>query len=142
MAKLQVQTNPEVSSVLNSYPDLVQEKLLHLRRLILEAASEIEGITCLEETLKWGEPSYLVNHGSTIRIDWKEKKPNQYAMYFSCTSKLVSTFKLIYKDKFNFEGNRAIVFHMNDELRETDLKACITTALTYHKVKDVPLLGL
>ena len=40
----------------------------------------------LEETLKWGEPSYLVKKGSTIRMDWKSKAPNQYAMYFKCTN--------------------------------------------------------
>ena len=57
----------------------------------------------LEETLKWGEPSYLTKYGSTVRMDWKEKNPEQFAVYFKCTSALVPTFKTIYKDKFKFE---------------------------------------
>jgi hypothetical protein len=141
MKTLQVTTNPEVELVFKSYPDLVQQKLLNLRRIIIETADEIEEIIKIEETLKWGEPSYLVKNGSTLRIDWKEKKPDQYAMYFKCTSKLVPTFKVLYNDIFEFEGNRAIVFKMNAEIPETKLKNCIRLALTYHKVKHLPLLG-
>ena len=142
MKNLQVKTSPDVEVVFNNYPDSVRKKILNLRRLILEAANEIEEITNLEETLKWGEPSYLVKKGSTIRIDWKKRQPDQYAIYFKCTSKLVSTFKMVYNDIFKFEGDRAIIFQMNDKLPETELKNCITAGLTYHKVKQLPLLGL
>jgi hypothetical protein len=142
MKKLQIKTNPEVESVFSNYPGLVRKKILNLRRLVIEAVNEIEEITNLEETLKWGEPSYLVKNGSTIRIDWKKKEPDQYAVYFKCTSKLVPTFKMVYKDIFKYEGNRAIVFKINDEIPEAELKNCITVALTYHKVKQLPMLGL
>lgn len=142
MKDLQIKTNPEVEEVFNNYPDPVRKKILNLRRLIIEAANEVEEITNLEETLKWGEPSYLVKKGSTIRIDWKKRQPDQYAMYFKCTSKLVSTFKMAYNDIFKFEGDRAIIFQMNDKLPEMELKNCITAGLTYHKVKQLPMLGL
>ena len=112
-----------------------------MRNLILEVASENDSIHELEETLKWGEPSYLAKHGSTLRMDWKEKSPDQYAMYFKCTSKLVPTIKTIYKDKFRYENNRAIIFKLNDPIPEPELKQCIRLALTYHKVKHLPLLG-
>jgi len=92
---LSIESSPEVASVFDSYPDEVRDKLLNLRRLIIEAANEVETIKSLEESLKWGEPSYLVINGSTLRIDWKKSKPEQYAIYFKCTSKLVSTFKMV-----------------------------------------------
>ncbi len=133
--------NPEVEVVFNNYTSIVREKLLQLRQLILETASETEGIYELEETLKWGEPSYLAKKGSTIRIDWKESKPDQYAMYFKCTSKLVSTFKMLYGDKFTFEDNRAIIFSMNDKIPVLELKHCISLALIYHRIKHLPMLG-
>ncbi|MGD2036091.1 MAG: DUF1801 domain-containing protein, partial [Bacteroidales bacterium] len=120
----------------------VRKKLLTLRRLIIEAATETEGITNLDETLKWGEPSFLVKKGSTIRIDWKEKKPDQYAVYFKCTSKLVPTFRMVFNDTFKYEGNRAIVFDMNDSVPEQKLKICLKAALTYHSVKQLPALGI
>lgn len=142
MKNFTVKSDPKVEQVFNKYPDSVRSKLKHLRNLVLETANEIEGLNHLEETLKWGEPSYLTRHGSTLRMDWKQKEPNQYAMYFKCTSKLVPTFKLIYKDIFNFEGNRAIVFGLADKIPEKELKNCIKTTLTYHIIKHLPNLGL
>jgi len=131
----------EVGSIFDSYPDDMRKKLLFLRQLILETATEIGLINELEETLKWGEPSYLTESGSTIRIDWKETKPNQYAVYFHCKTKLIETFKEIYRDTFTFEGNRAIVFYENDAVPISELKHCIELSLTYHKIKHFPLLG-
>lgn len=142
MKDLHIQSSPEVEKVFHNYPDWVRMKLFSLRQLIFEVAMEIEGLEKIEETLKWGEPSYLVKKGSTIRIDWKEKKPDQYAIYFKCTSKLVPTFKTVYPNKFHFEGNRAIVFKMIDKLPVTELKKCIKAGLTYHEVKQFPLLGI
>ncbi len=142
MKNLQIQTHPEVESVFDTYPNPVREKMANLRKLVLEAAAGITDITHVEETLKWGEPSYLVKKGSTLRIDWKKKKPDQYALYFKCTSKLVPTFKEVYGDTFRFEGNRAIIFQMKDKIPEAALKKCIVACFTYHRVKQLPLLGL
>lgn len=134
-------SDPRVKAVFDNYPKAVKRQMLELRGLVLDAASKIEGLNKLEETLKWGEPSYLTKHGSTVRMDWKEKKPDQYAVYFKCTSRLVETFKEIYSDDFKFEGNRAIVFKLNEEVPGDLLKDCISMALRYHKVKHLPLLG-
>ncbi len=137
-----ITSNPDVQLVFDNYPDLIRDKMTHLRRLIIDTANQIEDIKSINETLKWGEPSYLTKYGSTIRIDWKKNTPDQYAMYFQCTSKLVPTFRMVYKNTFNFEGNRAIVFQMNDNIAEVELKKCIKAGLTYHKVKQLPTLGL
>ena len=142
MNKLNIKTNPDVSLVFNNYPKDVRKKILHLRELIIDTANEIDEITSLEETLKWGEPSYLVKNGSTIRIDWKQKSPDQYSMFFKCTSKLAPTFKSVYGNVFKYEGNRAIIFQIDEKLPETELKKCIRAGLTYHKVKHLPLLGM
>ena len=142
MKDLQIKINPEVKVVFDNYPDSIRDKMFALRELVIETAREIDGITNIEETLKWGEPSYLTKSGSTIRIDWKSKTPDQFAMYFKCTSRLVGVFKMIFNKRFNFEGNRAIVFHLNDKIPVEDLKHCIKAALTYHKVKHLPTLGM
>ncbi|CAH8292808.1 uncharacterized protein DUF1801 [Mariniflexile fucanivorans] len=138
---MQFVSNPKVEDVFKSYPNTVEKQMLHLRKLVIKTAERINGLDTLEETLKWGEPSYLTKHGSTVRMDWKSKTPNQYALYFKCTSKLVETFKIIYKDTFKFEGNRAIVFQLEDEIPEVELKHCISLALNYHRIKHLPLLG-
>ncbi len=140
MKNLSLTKNPDVGLKFKSYPKTVRPKLNYLRQLILETAKE-SAIDTLEETLKWGEPSYLAKKGSTIRIDWKAKAPNQYAMYFKCTSKLVPTFKVIYGDLFKYEKHRAILFDLEDDLPEEELKECIRLALNYHSLKHLPLLG-
>lgn len=138
---MQLIQDPRVSEKFNSYPKVVREQMDFLRQLVLETATETEAIEKLEETLKWGEPSYLTKTGSTLRMDWKAKTPDQYAMYFKCTSKLVPTFKEIYKDLFNYENNRAIVFKLEDPIPVEQLKKCIAMTLLYHKLKHLELLG-
>ena len=133
--------NPTVEAVFANYPTEMNNKMMALRQLILETASETEGVIKLEETLKWGEPSYLAKGGSTIRIDWKPSSPNEYAMYFNCQSKLIDTFKELYHDTLTFDGNRAIVLRSNVSMPIDELKRCVSLALTYHKIKHLPLLG-
>lgn len=142
MGKITVTTDPEMETVMGNYPDFVRDKMQHLRTLVRETAEEAEAVPALEETLKWGEPSFVTKHGSTLRMDWKEKSPDQYAMYFQCTSRLVETFRLVFDHQFQFEGKRAIVFQINQKIPELELKACIKAALTYHKVKDLMTLGI
>lgn len=134
--------NSDVLAVYQSYPQPMQKMLLTLRRIIIETAEETEGIEHLEETLKWGEPSYRSKHGSTIRINWKPSRPNHYAMYFHCKTTLVETFRELYQGSFEFEGNRAIVFHDDDDIDVEKLKHCIALSLTYHRIKHLRLLGV
>ncbi|MCF8715735.1 DUF1801 domain-containing protein [Joostella atrarenae] len=142
MENLEVIVDPAVKNVFNKYPASVKNKMLALRELVLDTANSVEAIDKLEETLKWGEPSYVTKIGSTLRMDWKSKSPDQYAMYFQCSSSLVSTFRLLFGNTLTFEGNRAIIFKLEDKIPEEELKCCIKAALTYHKVKHLPTLGI
>lgn len=142
MGKLTVKSSPKVNAIYDNYPDAVRGKMKFLRELVIETAKETEGIDELVETLKWGEPSFLTKNGSTLRMDWKEKSPRQYAMYFQCTSRLVDTFRMVFNDKFQYEGNRAIVFQLNQKIPIPELKECIKATLTYHKVKHLMTLGI
>ena len=110
MENLNITQNPQVELKFQAYPKEIGIKLMYLRGLIIKTATENPTIFELEETLKWGEPSYLTKKGSTIRIDWKAKTPNQYAMYFKCTSKLVPTFKEVYGDIFRYEKKPGIQY--------------------------------
>lgn len=142
MGKLTIETDPRVETVFANYPDFVREKMQYLRELVIETAEEMKELDVLEETLKWGEPSFVTKNGSTLRIDWKEKTPDQYAMYFQCTSRLVDTFRLVFDHKFRFEGKRALIFQLNQKIPELELKECIKASLRYHLVKDQITLGI
>ena len=139
---MKITTNPEVDTIFANYPGFVQDKMQQLRQLVIETAEETAGISDLQETLKWGEPSFVTKNGSTLRMDWKEKTPDQYAMYFQCTSRLVDTFKQVFDQKFQYEGKRAIVFQLNQKIPIEELKACIKASLIYHKVKHLETLGI
>ena len=127
--------NPKIAEIFNAYPEDLKEKLMLLRQLIFDTASETEGVGDLEETLKWGQPSYLTTQsksGSTIRIDSIKPDDKKYAIYFNCKTTLVDTFREIYPEEFNFKGNRSIIFNLNDEIPINELSDCISIALTYH----------
>ena len=51
--------NSEVAAIFDTYPTEIKPKLMFLRQLIFDVASRIDGVGELEETLKWGQPSYL-----------------------------------------------------------------------------------
>ncbi len=142
MNNLIIKTSQAFEEKFSAYPDFVKPKMQYLRALILETAKEIPEISELEETLKWGEPSFTTKFGSTLRIDWKKKTPDQYQMYFMCSSRLVETFKMVFGELFEYEKNRAIIFQIDQDLPVNELKSCIATTLLYHKVKNEINLGL
>ena len=130
--------NPAVAAIFAGYSAKVRRKLLVLRQLIFDTASATGGVGELEETLRWGEPSYLTTQtrsGSMVRINAKGLD-GRYAMYFHCQTNLVETFKDRYADKFSFEKNRAIVFENGDPVPVKELRHCIALALTYHRERS------
>ena len=130
-----------VAAAFATYPPGMRRNLMALRRLILDTAASTDGVGPIEETLKWGEPSYLTTQsgsGSTVRIGWTKSRPAHYALYFNCQTTLVATFKTLFPQDFRFEGQRAIVFEEHDVVPLDSLAICIATALTYKlRRKDV-----
>lgn len=129
--------DPEVAAKFDTYPPNVRRKLLALRELIFRTAADLEGVGEIEEALRWGEPSYITKNrsGSTVRIDWKKRDPKHYAMYFHCQTNLVETFRTTFPDDFKFEGNRALVFSLEEKIPQRALAMCIEASFTYHLKK-------
>lgn len=132
--------NPAIKAKFDNYPEGARRQLESVRRLILETAAENE-LGAVEETLKWGEASYLVKGGTTVRVDWKPKDPESIKVFFHCQTRLIETFKEIYRDEFEYEGKRAIVISLNTDIEQVPLDHCISLALKYHSLKHLPLLG-
>lgn len=125
---------------IESYPDKVSAFAILIRELIYKTA-EAEGTNILEESLKWGEPSYKAPNGTPIRMDWKEDSSDKFYIFFNCKTVLIETYKTIYGTRLFFEGNRAIVLNLSDELPREILQHCFSLALKYHSLKKLPLLG-
>lgn len=138
MGKYNRFVNNQVEAKFVTYPKTIRPKLLFLRELIFDTAAGIQGVGEIEETLKWGEPSYVTSQsksGSTIRIDWKQSSPDHYYLFFNCKTTLVDDFKEIYGDLFNYGGNRSVIFKKDDKIPVNQLSDCIAMALTYHLKK-------
>ncbi len=108
--------------------------------LILETAAKTPGVGALDETLKWGQPSYLTTEtrsGSTIRID--RVKPGagddkeRYALYVHCQTTLVWTFRRLYREELTFGGNRSILLEADRRLPKAAVRHRIALALTHHR---------
>lgn len=124
-----------------SYPSAIQKKLFTIRTLIFKTAASIPAVALIEETLKWGEPSYLTalsKSGSTIRLAWKKSKPDQFGIYVNCKTNIIETIKGLYGNELSYEKHRAVIFHKNETLPIDIIEHLITIALTYHlkKIKD------
>ena len=127
-----------VAAVFDAYPPTVRKQLLALRRLVFDVAARTEGVGALEETLKWGQPSYLTSEtksGSTVRIDGIKGDATKCAVYFICHTNLVERFRELYRDRLTFDGNRAILVDVKEPRPVKELRHCIAMALTYQLEK-------
>jgi hypothetical protein len=134
-------TDSAVEAVFDAYPKPPKAKLLALRRLILDTARTTKGVGALQETLKWGQPSYLTpetRSGSTIRIDRIKSAAGQYAVYFHCQTNLVESFRELYPEEFSYGGNRCIILDAADDVAKPALRHCVALALTYHLNRRKP----
>ncbi len=106
--------------------------LLAVRELIHEVARGDSEIGQLQETLRWGELSFLTqkpNTGSMIRLAvTKSGKP---AVFFHCGTTLIETCRARYSHIFEFEKNRAIVLQLPIEDTAIEIRQCVRLALRY-----------
>ncbi|MEM5585178.1 DUF1801 domain-containing protein [Roseibium sp. AS2] len=126
---------PEVLELLESYPPDVRTALSRLRTLIVETAQGNERIGELQETLKWGQASYLTvrpKTGTTIRIDRDRSEAGDVALYVNCRSSLVSEWRGLFP-QLTYGGDRSVHFKVNTPLPEEELRQMISMALTYHR---------
>jgi len=106
---------------------MVRSKALALRRLIIQSATE-EGLS-IEESLKWGQPSYKTPQGTPVRIGWSEES---LSLFVNCNTSLISTFAERYSNQLKFVGGREIVFSIEEDLPKDLLKNCLRVAFHYH----------
>lgn len=127
--------DPTVAAVFETYPAPLRDKLMRLRSLIREAAEATDGVGPLEETLKWGEVSYLTSasgSGTTVRIG-RDKASGRPALYVNCQTDLLSRYRSLYPDSFGYDGDRGVVIGETPD--EPALRHMIALALTYHAGK-------
>jgi hypothetical protein len=125
----------KVAAVFEAYPKDLRKKIDRLRSLVFEVAIETEGVGALNETLKWGSPSYLTaesGSGTTVRIDrvgWHKEK---YGVFVHCQSGVIEQFKSAFGNEYDYDGKRGIILDSKNEIPEEAVRHFIWLALTYH----------
>lgn len=130
--------NSAVEECISSYPESHQRQLLQLRELVFQVAEELQATGGIEETLKWGQPSYLPMKprvGSTVRLGRFDD--THVALYFHCQTTLVESFRSLFGNEFKYSKYRAVLFGVNEPLPEEAIKICLRMALYYHYNKRV-----
>ncbi len=124
--------DPKVAAAFDAFPDPERAGLLALRDLILRTAGDTPRAGRLQETLKWGQPSYLTETraGSTIRLGMP--KAGGYALFVHCQTSLIGDFRALFPDDFRYDGNRAVCFSAETPPDPDKLRLLIRNALTYH----------
>ncbi len=125
-------TDPAVAAVFDGFAEDVRPGLLRLRSLILETAAATPEVGRIEETLKWGQPSYLTpdtRAGTTIRLG--VPKSGGFAIYTNCQTSLIADFRALFPEDFIYEGNRAVHFRDGSILPTDQIRLLIRAALTY-----------
>lgn len=129
---------PSVQAVFDAYPPAVRSRLLELRALLLDIAATTPGVGPLDETLKWGQPSYLTaetGSGTTVRLGPKKGDDARCCLFVHCQTSLVDRFRALSDaGGLVFEGTRAVVFDVDEPLPE-GAAAFVRAALTYHRDK-------
>ncbi|GAA3866805.1 DUF1801 domain-containing protein [Celeribacter arenosi] len=127
--------DPATEAAFADFDEDARTALLRVRAMIFDVARSTQGVGRLEETLKWGQPSYLTpetKSGSTIRLG--APNPGSIAIFAHCQTSIISDFAAHFSGAFSVEGNRAVHVKVTDlEAAEGPIRHLIASALTYHK---------
>lgn len=122
-----------VADVFATFPDGSRDMALALRALIYDVAAETPEAGRIEETLKWGQPSYLTpetKSGSTLRVGIA--KGGGVAIFAHCGTSIIRTYAETFPSTDRIEGNRAVIFDTMDDIVPERLRLLIKHGLTYH----------
>ncbi|MDP5084960.1 MAG: DUF1801 domain-containing protein [Yoonia sp.] len=125
--------NAHVAAVFEGFSPEDKATALALRALIFEVAQDTPEAGAIEETLKWGQPSYLTAQtkaGSTLRIG--QAKGGGVAIFAHCGTSIIRSYAEAFPDADEIEGNRAVIFKSRADIAPDRLRHLIRHGLTYH----------
>lgn len=123
-----------VKQIFDNFPSKVRKNLLFIRSLVFEIADENACVGELQETLKWESPSYITHSpkvGTTLRLSKVRSEENKIALSVHCQSSLIGEFKAVYPE-LEYDGNRSLIFDVDEALPVSTIEHFISLALTYH----------
>ena len=70
-----------------------------------------------------------------MRIDWKKKSPEHVSIFVNCQTKLISIFRELYPDDFEYVGNREVRLPIKQKYSKVKVKKLIELVLKYNLIK-------
>ncbi len=125
--------NPAVAAAYAALPLSARPAALMLRDLVFEVAAQTPEAGPIEETLRWGQPSYITpkaKSGSTLRIG--ATKTGEAALFAHCGTRIISSYAATFPDLDRIEGNRAVIFASPKDISPDRVSLLIRHGLTYH----------
>ncbi len=121
----------DVDTALSALEPDVGKTLTKVRQLVHDVADEIPEIARLNESLKWGEPSFapVPKTGTPIRLG--VGKDGRAALYVHCQTSLVGDLAAENPHQMETLGNRGVVVPVGDPADHPGLRGFIRSALTY-----------
>tara|TARA_R110002094_G_scaffold23868_14_gene36157 strand:- start:1518 stop:1952 length:435 start_codon:yes stop_codon:yes gene_type:complete len=124
-------------SRISRWSEPAQQKLWHCRAMFHEIA-EKAGVGALDETLKWGQPSWRPTKprtGSTLRMDWNPKFPDRLSLFVDCKTDLAARMQTLYPDLPENDGQRHLAIDLYAPLPEQAITHLADMTFTYHRTK-------
>ena len=119
---------PAVSAAFEALEPALRAQLLDLRALIYDTAAGLD-IPPLDESLRWGQPSYTTPKSTPIRLG--ATKTGTAAIFTHCQSRVIPDFRALFPNAFTYDGTRAVHLDPSAALQKDSLQLLITAALAY-----------
>lgn len=120
---------------ISAWPDAAAQRFSELRYLILDAAAAAD-VGEITESLKWSEPAWRParpRQGSTLRVSWSPKYPDQIGLFVDCKTTLADTMQDLYPSEFAYEANRALRLSLEIKPPAQAIDHLARLTFTYHK---------
>ena len=125
--------NQKVAAAYAAFPQDSLAIAIALRELVLETARTMPEVGPVTESLKWGQPSYVVKKGTALRI--AVPKGGGCGLYAHCQSGVIAHYAATVAGPDKIDGTRGVIFQTVDDVVPERLRLLIRHALTYHKAK-------
>jgi hypothetical protein len=122
---------------ISNWPAAAQDTLLQCRAIFQEVADQAD-IGSLDETLKWGQPSWRPGKprtGSTLRMDWNPKFPDRLSLFVDCKTDLAARMQTLYPNLTENDGRRHLAVSLDAPLPKQAIAHLADMTFTYHRAK-------
>lgn len=122
----------EIRAVFLQFDSASRGPLEDARATILEIAAELEPVRDIEESLKWGQPSYQPKPKTGTPIRLGVSKSGAPTLFVHCQTTLVADLAADNVHDLATIDNRAVVLPKENVATHPGLRGFIRAALTYH----------